>query len=168
MRNKYISLLIQTLFYSAIGLAVVYFAAAPPYRYFPEDQALIKMSFKHTGEPLEECQRLTSKEIAKLPRDERKPTTCERGRHRLEVEVLLDGETIYSEILLPSGLFADGPAKVYLTRRVAAGTHRITVRMNDSGRAEGFDFEKTQVMELGPREILVIDFAPEAGGFVFK
>ncbi len=166
--SKFSSLLIQTLFYSIIGLGVVYFASAPPYHYFPKDQTLLKMSFKHTGQRLEECKRLAPEEIAKLPASERKPMECERGRNPLVVEVLVDGETLYKETLAPSGLFADGPAKVYYTLRVSLGTHQVTVRMNDSGKPEGYDFELTEVVEFKAREILVIDFAPETGGFVFK
>lgn len=166
--NKFTSLLIQTLFYSVVGLGVIYFASAPPYHYFPEDQALLKMSFKHTGQRLEECQRLTPDEIAKLPANERKPMECERGRHPLVVEIVVDGETLYQETLAPSGLFGDGPAKVYYTLRVTLGPHLVTVRMNDSGQPGGYDFELTEMVEFEPREILVIDFAPEAGGFVFK
>jgi len=166
--NKLTSLVVQTVFYSVIGLAVIYFADSPPYRYFPDDQALIKMSFKHTGQRVESCKRIRSDEIAKLPPGERKPTKCERGRNLLVVEVLVDGEFVYRETLTASGLFSDGPAKVYLTEAVSLGAHEITVRMNDSGRPDGFDFEKTAVINLQPREILVIDFAPEYGGFIFK
>ena len=166
--NKAATVLIQTLFYSLIGLGVVYFSNSPSYQYFAEDQALIKLSFKHTGQRLEECKRLTSEEIAKLPPNKRKPMDCSRERSPLLVEIILDGVTVYQETLLPSGLFSDGPAKIYFSQPVMVGPHQISVRMRDTGRTEGFDFEHSGTFELTSLEILVIDFSPEAGGFVFK
>ena len=163
-----VSIILQLVFYLAAGAAVIYFATSPPYDFFPADQAEIKMSFKHSGERIIPCKRLTPEEIAKLPPNERRPTDCPRGRHPLVVEVLVDGEQVFGEALPPSGLFGDGPAKVYARFRVVEGRHVVSVRMRETGTEGGFDFEKTETVDLAPREILVIDFIPAEGGFVFK
>lgn len=162
------SIFLQLAFYLFVGVAVIYFATSPGYRFFPNNQALIKMSFKHSGEKIAECKRLTRDEMAKLPPNERRPTDCSRERHPLAIEVYVDGSKIYSKILAPSGVFSDGPAKVYYRYPVAIGKHTVLARMRDSGNQTEFDFEKTETVTLVPREILVIDFIPEEGGFVFK
>ena len=44
------------------------------------------------------------------------------------------------------------------TIEVAAGQHRIGVRLKDNARSEGFDYTLEQDVALAPAEILVIDF----------
>jgi hypothetical protein len=166
--NKIWPFIKQFLFFLGLGAIAVYFASQPTYQYFPDHQALIKMSFKHSAKRLQECRKRTREELQKLPAHERKALECERGRHPLVVEVVLDGETIFYEKLPPSGLFSDGPAKVFASFPVAAGRHEVMVRMRDSGRGEGFDYSLDKNMTLEPLEVLVIDFSPEAGGLVFK
>ena len=48
---------------------------------------------------------------------------------------------------------------------MAPGEHRLTLRMRDSDRQEGYDYEHDSVVDLRPRQNLVIDFRAETGGF---
>jgi hypothetical protein len=41
-------------------------------------------------------------------------------------------------------------------------------RLRDSDRSEGFDYERTGVLELAPAQSLAIDFRAEMGGFVLR
>jgi hypothetical protein len=51
---------------------------------------------------------------------------------------------------------------------VPPGRHELTARLRDTGGAEGFDYERTVVVELAPAQSLAIDFRAEMGGFIFK
>ncbi|MFO1350599.1 MAG: hypothetical protein U1F68_07950 [Gammaproteobacteria bacterium] len=124
------------------------------------------MSFSHAGKPIRECKRLAPEEIAKLPPNMRIALDCPRERLPLQVELELDGRALYRAAHPPTGLWKDGPAKVYQRFTVAPGRHSLVARLRDGNR-EGFDFERETRIELKPGQNFVIDFHVEAGGFVF-
>ncbi len=158
----------QAVVYVLIALAIGYFANGPAYVHFPPDQALIKLSFGHGGEPKGECRRLTPEELAALAPNMRKPFDCPRERVPVVVALELDGQPLYQASLPPSGISGDGPSGVYERFPVAPGRHRLVARLRDTGRTEGFDYEREVDFELAPSHIFVVDFRAEAGGFVFK
>ena len=49
-----------------------------------------------------------------------------------------------------------------------AGRHELIARLRDSDRRDGFDYERTAMVELAPAQSVAIDFRPEMGGFVFR
>ena len=65
------------------------------------------------------------------------------------------------------GLFGDGPSQVYLNFAVPAGRHMLAARLRDSDRAEGFDYERSEDVDIAPGRRLVIEFRQEQGGFNF-
>lgn len=151
-----------------LGAFIGYFAAGPAYAPVPPDRALIKLSFSHTGAPKGECRKLTPEELAKLPRNMRKADQCPRERVPLHVELALDGRLLFRGVLPPTGLSGDGPAQLYEKFFVESGVHRIDVRLRDSARADGFDHERVEEVSLQARQVLVIDFRPESGGFIWR
>ena len=40
--------------------------------------------------------------------------------------------------------------------------------MPDTARADGFDHQRRDSVELAPDQMLVIDYRPESGSFVFR
>ena len=90
---------------------------------------------------------------------------CPRGRVSLLVELDIDGERGYSAWLPPSGLAGDGASTAYERFVVAPGRHRITARLRDSRREQGFDHELDEGVELAAGQHLVIDFRANTGGF---
>ncbi|MBM3526359.1 MAG: hypothetical protein FJX57_25695 [Alphaproteobacteria bacterium] len=158
----------QAVVLAGVAVAIGVFASRPTLTYFPADAAQIKLSFAHGSQRVAECRRLTPEEIAKLPPRERRPNTCARERVPIRVQLLVDGRAIYDEVLQPTGLSRDGPARVYRKFMVPAGRHEITARLRDSGRAEGFDHERTAAVELRPLQNLAIDFKSDHGTFDFR
>lgn len=145
-----------------------YFAAGPAYTAFPSDRALIKLSFSHGGGPIRECRKLTREELAKLAPNMRRPTDCPRERVPLVIELVLDGQVLFRDTRPPTGLSGDGPSRVYERFVVTSGPHRLTVRLRDSARVEGFDREYVTDITLRPQQSLAVDFRPETGGFVLR
>lgn len=145
-----------------------YFASDPVYRQFPEGHAQIKLSFAHGAQRKEACRRLTSKEIAKLPPNERRPNTCSRERLPVRIQLALDGQIIHDASLPPTGLSGDGPSRAYVKFAVPAGRHEIVARLRDTDRDQGFDYETRKVVELGTWQSLAIDFKADKGGFSFR
>src|SRR5262245_64601762 len=102
-----------------IGQAAVYVTAAvftgflssqPNYHQVGENAAQIKLALSHGGKRLEDCRRLSSEELAKLPTSKRRPIDCKRERLPVTVRLRLDSIPIYEATLTPTGLSRDGPA----------------------------------------------------------
>jgi hypothetical protein len=158
----------QVLLYGAFAAFVGVFSQWPAYRHLAPDRALIKLSFIHHGQRLLPCRRLSAAELAKLPPNMRTPLSCPRERASIVVEVDIDGMLALREIAEPTGLSRDGAASVYRRMETPAGIHRIDVRLRDSPRTSGFDFERSATLTLQPAEILVIDFESERGGITLQ
>jgi hypothetical protein len=158
----------QALFYAAAAALSGYLATHPVYEQIPDDHAQIKLSFSHGGERKEACRTLTPQEIAKLPRGEKRPNDCSGERVALRAQVVIDDALLYDAMLEPTGFSRDGPSHAYEKFIIPAGRHEIMVRLRDTRRNEGFDYEQFVTEELKPMQNLAIDFRPEAGGFNFR
>ncbi|KAB2850924.1 MAG: hypothetical protein F9K44_03360 [Hyphomicrobiaceae bacterium] len=158
----------QGLAYALMALLIGALASWPRLAEWPAEAAQIKLSFVHGAQRKVECRRLSSEEIAKLPPSQRRPNTCGRERLDLLVQLEIDGQLIYDEVLPPTGIARDGPARVYKKFRVSAGKHAIVARLRDSSRREGVDFEQKAEVTLAPEQSLAIDFMADRGTFVFR
>ncbi len=154
--------------YLAFAALLGVFANGPSYTHLPADKAAIKLSFAHGGSHKKACRRLTAEEIAALPPNMRKVWDCTRERVPVLVELRLDGRTLYRAELAPTGLSGDGPSRVYTRFAVAPGRHRLEARLRDTARTEGYDYVRSEEIELAPLQNFVVDFRPSAGGFVFE
>ena len=155
----------QAAVYLGIAALLGTFSNTPAYVHYPPDQALIKLSLVHSAQRKEECRRLSAEEIAELAPNMRKNLACARERLPVRLELSVDGETLVSGSFPPTGLSSDGPSLVYRRLPVAPGKHRLILRMRDSNRQEGYDYEYESVVDLRPQQNLVIDFRSETGGF---
>jgi hypothetical protein len=133
-----------------------------------DDEAIVSLSFSHAANRIGECKRLTQEELLALPPNMRKPDQCPRERHLMQVELIMDEQTLYAATLAPTGLWSDGKATAYQRLRVAAGTHDFRIRMNDSGVPGQIDFENSTTISLQPGQNLVVFFDPTNQQFRFQ
>ena len=155
----------QVAAYAAFMAILGYFATLPAYTYVDPGAAVLTLSFGHAGANVSECRRLTPKEIAALPPNMRRLTDCPRARVPLLVELQLDDEILYRASLAPSGIASDGASSVHERFVLAPGHYRLSARLRDSRRTEGFDYEMAEDIELLPGQHLVVDFRADTGGF---
>jgi len=155
---------LYVLFMGVIG----YFSTSPAYVHFPPDQALIKASFSHAGQPKEECHTRTMEELAALPPNMRVAMQCARERSPVVFELEIDGKPAFRTELAPAGLSRDGASTLYHRFPVAAGPHHLRARLKDSARVADFNYVREADVMLAPAQIFVVDFDPRRGGFVFK
>lgn len=158
----------QALLYAAFFGVIGSLSFWPAYQQVPENAAQIKLAFNHGGARLEDCHKLTSLELSKLPSNKRRPSNCSRERQPVAIQLLLDGLPIYDAILKPGGFSGDGQSETYEKFIVPAGKHIIVARLRDSKRTEGYDYEGRLETELAPWQNLAIDFKAEQGGFLFR
>lgn len=165
--NKPLRILAQAGAYALFAAVVGYFSMSPTYTHHDPSLALIRLSFSHAAGHREPCRQLTPEEIAALAPNMRLSQKCSRERLDVFVELALDDDVLYRAALPPSGLARDGASTAYQRFAVAPGSHRLRLRLRDSARKEGYDYEHEADIELAPSENFVVDFRANLGGFVF-
>jgi hypothetical protein len=148
----------QALAYGAFAAVLGVFSVWPDYRLLDAQQAIVSFTFSHAAQRVEECRRLTQE----------KPDECPRERHLIEVEMRIDETLVYSETLVPSGLWKDGKATVYSRTEVDAGDHELFVGMNDSGPSTGFNYVMRRRVTIEPGQNLVVTFDDSQQKFVIN
>jgi hypothetical protein len=158
----------QFIVIAALFAGVAALSDWPTYGQIPKETGVVILTFVHGADRKGECRRLTPEEIAKLPPNMRRVQDCPRGRRALYVELDVDGSKVYQASLPPTGIAGDGPSRVYQRFVLPAGQHDVAVRLRDTARADGFDHERRDRVELAPDQMLVIDYRPESGSFIFR
>lgn len=161
-------LLGQFITYALFAVLLGVFANGPAWAPVPPDKAQILLTLIHAGKPAGECRERSAEEMAKLAPNMRRLKVCPRQRVSLLVEMEIDGKPVYREWLKPAGLSGDFPSHAYRRFAVDPGPHRITIRLRDSARAEGFDHEAAAETILVSRQNFAIDFRAAVGGFTFN
>jgi hypothetical protein len=154
--------------WGAFGALIVMLSHAPSIAPLPEGAAMLQVSIAHAGARLAPCRRLSAAELAARAPNMRAPEICPRGRSPVRVTVALDGHVLLDEILPPSGLARDGTSSLYRRIPVAAGAHRLTVRVVDDLRAPQQAFERRAEFALVAGQVLSIDFRTARGGIVLS
>ncbi len=166
--TKFLKSVLQAAAYLAFALFIAWFAKDPAFRYADPQVASVKLSLSHAAKLVKPCVPLTQEQIAELAANMRRTEACERERLPLVLEMDVDGETVIELVAQPSGLWNDGPASVYERFDLAAGLHRISVRLRDTARTAGWDYEKTTDVVLEPGRYFSITFKQATGEFNFR
>lgn len=150
--------LAQALLYALFFLPIIYLTHLPVHRHLDAGMAELKIAVRHAGKTIGECTAVETGAYTPLPGDAQRPQICPRERSPLQLEVLMDGATLYRASAAPSGLHEDGVASVYRRFTVPAGSHRLQLRMNDDVAAPGYTWELEQEVQLQPAQVLVASF----------
>ena len=161
-------ILLQIVLYAAFAIVIGWLSVLPPFHYASDTKATIKLSLSHATERVEPCVKLTPEEMAELAPNMRRGVSCVRERLPLTIEIEIDGSNAVKLEAQPSGLWNDGAASVYERFDVAPGKHRISARLRDSDRADGWDYTYSEDVELEPGRYFTISFRPETGGFHYR
>lgn len=166
--NRIGRLFLQAIAYAAFAVTVGYFASMPPYRYADAGAAGVKISLSHAADKVAPCVQLTQEEIAEFAANMRRTETCERQRLPLYFEFDVDGARVLTIEAPPSGIWGDGPSSIYERINLDPGRHRITVRLRDTARTEGWDYVKSEEVVLEAARYFTITFKEATGGFNYR
>ncbi|MCL4186783.1 MAG: hypothetical protein KJZ85_04190 [Rhodobacteraceae bacterium] len=147
----------------ALGAATAVLSARPAWQSVAPGDGLLRLSFTHSGARV--CRDRTPEELAALPRNMRTAQLCERARSAVRVELDIDGVAVFSDDVSPSGLADSGPSRVYQRFELAAGAHRITLRMRDDPAADDFTQRAEFDVVLDPGKSIAVDFDATTGRF---
>jgi len=166
--NKVLSWGGQAVLYGLFAGFVGVFSTWPSYRHLGDDEALLRLSFRHAGAIATDCRSRTPEELAKLPPQLRAQLDCGRERSPVRVKVELDGRPLIDETFAPAGLRRDGAAAGYRRLPIAAGDHRIRVEVNDDVRVQGFNHSGERSLAVRAGQVVLIDFIADQGGVVIR
>lgn len=159
---------VQALLYGAFAAVIGIFSTSPSYRLLEDDQALLRLSLQHPGQPKGNCRQRTPEELAKMPPQMRAPMDCPRERSPVTVRVELDGRTVIDAVFPPAGLRRDGASAGYRRLPISAGQHTLRVQLNDDARRNDFPHERVATLEVKPGQIVLVDFNPGKGGLLIR
>jgi hypothetical protein len=166
--NKVLGVGLRIVLFALFAVFIGYFSASPGYEYASADRATVKLSLSHATNRIQPCVTLTPREISELAPNMRQAQRCERARLPLAVELEVDGNTVIRLLASPSGLWSDGPASIYETFELAPRQHRITARLRDTARADGWDYSHTEDVNLEEGRYFTVTFRANNGGFNFR
>lgn len=158
----------QGLAYALFAAGIGYFSTSPAHVVRREENAVVKLAVTHAGQPAQPCRARSEEELARLAPNMRTPLDCPRARSPVEIRLELDGKPLYSAQVPPAGLARDGVSSVYRRFTVPHGVHRVRAALKDHLDLAEFNFTTDAEVTLAPGEVLVIDFQPSRGGFVFR
>ena len=94
---------------------------------------------------------------------------CNRRRRQTGGDGAAGGiEAIARVVAQPSGVWNDGPSSIYERFDVTPGRHVISVRMRDTARETGWDYSRTDTVDLVAGRYFTVTFKAENGGFQFR
>lgn len=166
MTARWYHLMIGTILGLGVVLATAALSAWPTWQSLPEDHALVRLSFTVSG--ARNCRDRTPGELAALPPNMRQAQICERRRAPVLVELDLDGTTVLSRDLPPTGLSGSGPSRIYRRFELPAGSYEIALRLLTDPSEVGFTATARRNVTLVPGQSLAIDYDTGAGDFVFN
>lgn len=113
-----------------VALAATWAMAAlsrVPYDATSADHALIRLSWRTTGEFVDECRRSTPEELERLPVHMRREVVCEGRMVPYHLRVTLDGRVVAEETVRAAGARQDRPLYVHREIRVAPGEYHLAI-----------------------------------------
>jgi hypothetical protein len=158
--DKAVHYLAQALLYALFFVPLVYISHLPTHRNMDDDMAVLKVAIRHPGEIIGECTSAVAGEGHGMRPAAMQQVTeiCPRERSPLQLELILDGETLYRATVPAAGLHSDGIASMYQQFTVPAGSHHLQLRMNDDVAVDGYNWQLDQDIELQPAQVMVASF----------
>jgi hypothetical protein len=98
-----------------------------PYDATGADHAAIRLSWRSTGELVQECRRPTPAELERLPIHMRREEICEGRLLPYRLRVMIDGRLVVDDLVKPSGMRGDRPLYVFREIPVKPGSYRVAV-----------------------------------------
>lgn len=158
----------QIIFYTLFMAVVGLFSAWPQMRVLGDDEAIVSVFFSFAGERIGACRQFTQEELNELAPNMRRPADCPRERHPVRVEILGNGDMLYSDTLPPSGMWSDGTSIAYQRIVIAAGEYHLQMRLDNTGNESAFRYSQTANVSIAPGRNFVIRFDQLSKRFVFE
>jgi hypothetical protein len=148
----------QALLYALFFVPLVFITQQPTHRHLAEDMAVLKVAVRHAGAIVGACTPIGAAEYSNQAATMKHAEICPRERAPLQLELILDGTTLYRAAVPASGLHNDGVSSMYQRFEVPAGEHHVQLLMNDNAAVEGYNWRLEQDIQLQPAQVMVASF----------
>lgn len=91
------------------------------------DAGLLRLSWRLTGQTIEDCRTLSAEELSRLPIHMQKPEDCSQTFVSYRLNVLIDDKKVLSKTIEPSGFREDGPIYVSEEIQVKPGLRDVSL-----------------------------------------
>lgn len=161
-----------------IFMVPVYFQSDPPYSFYTDKDASVKVAFKHIGKKVVNCDeaeviksegeryRKTLKKTSRVQMNMARFADCPRERFPVHVSLSIDGREVLDRSYAPTGLKKDMASYVYDEFIIAPGRHKLSARLSDSGRKDAPDYTFEETVDIKPAQIRLIMFDDTLGRLV--
>jgi len=128
--------------------------------------AVIRLSWRVAGVPVEACRTRTDEELATLPVHMRSSQECTRTLAPFALNVAVDGATVVRDTVFPKGVRGDRPVYVFRDLPAKAGRMALSVRFEavlaaDAEPADGgvarYAWDGEVDLALGDVALLTLD-----------
>jgi hypothetical protein len=148
----------QALLYALFFTPLVFLTHRPMHQHLAEDRAVLKIAVRHAGAIIGKCTPIGTAENSKRPVNMQRTEICPRERSPLQLELILDGDTLYRATIPASGLHNDGVSSMYRRFDIPAGAHQVQLLMNDDQAVDGYTWQLQQDIQLEPAQVMVASF----------
>lgn len=133
----------------------------------PEQQSLVRLSWRAIAERIERCRVPSEAELASVPLHMRQSEICEGGLASFQLSVALDGQVLVERELRPAGAREDRPTYVLEVLPISPGPHRLEVAFSVMGESTTPALELAARIDPGPRDVILVT-RDEHGGLVIR
>lgn len=158
----------------------IYFFSDLPYSYYPKDDGLLKIAFKHTGTRVADCDeadlikkegdryRQQLKDTRQVRMSIEKIAKCPRERNPVVIELFIDGQKVLDKSYSPTGLKKDMASYIYDEFTVPPGVHSFRMLLYDTGRKDVPAYALDEKSVVKSREVKVIWFSDKADALILE
>jgi hypothetical protein len=129
-------------------------------RVAPQDESLLRLSWRAQAERVERCRVPSAEDLAGLPQHMRPAEICEGRLASFRLVVELDGATVIDRELRPAGAREDRPTYVLEVMPIAPGPHRLVVGFSAIGEFAVPPLRVESTIEPGPRDVVLVTREP--------
>ncbi|MBI5186907.1 MAG: hydrogenase iron-sulfur subunit [Nitrospinae bacterium] len=180
-----IAMIIPAVLSLSIPVLLIWALSSVPTSLFEPGKAMLKVGFKHKTPRTHQCtdeevrafhgsivtelpgSKKISRHMEFTPRGE-SPYCGKRERNSAYVEISLDGKPLYGDNLRPTGWHRDGAIFLYQRFLVEPGEHKVVVKLRDTNRKEGFDYEFEDLIGFEKSGVRALTFEKSINGFKWK
>jgi hypothetical protein len=126
-------------------------------------EAALRLSWRLRSEETGECRRPTAEELQDLPSHMQNPDACAGvlPAYRLQVEV--DGNERFDDLVEASGARGDRPLFVYREVRLPPGQHSVRVQFSPEEAGDAIELFLDASVSLGPGDVRLVTRNEDTG-----
>jgi hypothetical protein len=158
----------------------IYIFSDLPYSYYPKDDGMLKIAFKHSGTRVADCEeadlikqegekyRQQLKDTRQVRMSIEKIAKCPRERNPVVIELFIDGQKVLDKSYSPTGLKKDMASYIYDEFPVPAGEHSFRMLLYNTGKKDIPAYALDEKSVVKPREVKVVWFSDKADALILE